>query len=239
MFKTYSSSSSLVITSRWFTTSRLVAPVSVRLVYYHHLGWVTRPRVNVTVPPPPPVSTLQTNDAQNEWGVNTAWHETKISFIKYTLTVSYLLWWVTRPRVNVTVPPPPPVSTLQTNDAQNEWGVNTAWHETKISFIKYTLTVSYLLWWVTRPRVNVTVPPPPPVSTLQTNDAHNEWGVNTAWHETKISFINYTLTVSYLLCCTNTPPFDCFNTFISMCWRDNVVNCWRFLTIIHNISPQY
>ena len=34
MFKTYSSLSSLVITSRWFATSRLVAPVSVRLVYY-------------------------------------------------------------------------------------------------------------------------------------------------------------------------------------------------------------
>ena len=33
LFKTYSSSSSLVITSRWFATSRLVAPVSVRLVY--------------------------------------------------------------------------------------------------------------------------------------------------------------------------------------------------------------
>ena len=33
MFKIYSSSSSLVITSRWFATSRLVAPVSVRLVY--------------------------------------------------------------------------------------------------------------------------------------------------------------------------------------------------------------
>ena len=34
MFKTYSSSSSLVITSRWFAASHLVAPVSVRLVYY-------------------------------------------------------------------------------------------------------------------------------------------------------------------------------------------------------------
>ena len=34
MFKTFSSSSSLVITSRWFATSRLVAPVSVTLVYY-------------------------------------------------------------------------------------------------------------------------------------------------------------------------------------------------------------
>ena len=34
MFKTYSSSSSLVITSRCFATSRLRAPVSVRLVYY-------------------------------------------------------------------------------------------------------------------------------------------------------------------------------------------------------------
>ena len=33
MFKTYSSSSSLVITSRWFATSRLRTPVSVRLVY--------------------------------------------------------------------------------------------------------------------------------------------------------------------------------------------------------------
>ena len=33
MFKTYRNSSSLVITSRWFATSRLVAPVSVRLVY--------------------------------------------------------------------------------------------------------------------------------------------------------------------------------------------------------------
>ena len=33
MFKTYSSSS-LVITSRWFATSRMVAPVSVRLVYW-------------------------------------------------------------------------------------------------------------------------------------------------------------------------------------------------------------
>ena len=31
MFKTYSSSSSLVITFRWFTTSRLRAPVSARL----------------------------------------------------------------------------------------------------------------------------------------------------------------------------------------------------------------
>ena len=38
MFKTYSSSSSLVITSRWFATSRLVAPVSVRLVYYNNMG---------------------------------------------------------------------------------------------------------------------------------------------------------------------------------------------------------
>ena len=38
MFKTYSSSSSLVITSRWFATSRLVAPVSVRLVYCHHVS---------------------------------------------------------------------------------------------------------------------------------------------------------------------------------------------------------
>ena len=33
LFKTYSSLSRLVITSRWFATSRLVAPVSVRLVY--------------------------------------------------------------------------------------------------------------------------------------------------------------------------------------------------------------
>ena len=33
MFKAYSSSSSLVITSRWFATSHLVAPESVRLVY--------------------------------------------------------------------------------------------------------------------------------------------------------------------------------------------------------------
>ena len=33
MFKAYSNSGSLVITSRWFATSRLVAPVSVRLVY--------------------------------------------------------------------------------------------------------------------------------------------------------------------------------------------------------------
>ena len=36
MFKTYSSSSSLVITSCWFATSRLVAPVSVRLVYWQY-----------------------------------------------------------------------------------------------------------------------------------------------------------------------------------------------------------
>ena len=35
MFKTYICSSSLVITSRWFATSRLVAPVSVRLVCWH------------------------------------------------------------------------------------------------------------------------------------------------------------------------------------------------------------
>ena len=33
MLKTYSSSSSLVITSHWFATSRLRAPVSVKLVY--------------------------------------------------------------------------------------------------------------------------------------------------------------------------------------------------------------
>ena len=33
MFKSYSSSSRLVITTRWFATSRLVAPVSVRLVF--------------------------------------------------------------------------------------------------------------------------------------------------------------------------------------------------------------
>ena len=35
--KTYSSSSSIVITSRCFATSRLVAPVSVRLVYWTHM----------------------------------------------------------------------------------------------------------------------------------------------------------------------------------------------------------
>ena len=40
MFKTYSSSSSLVITSRWFATSRLVAPVSVRLVYLNNSFYV-------------------------------------------------------------------------------------------------------------------------------------------------------------------------------------------------------
>ena len=40
MFKTYSSSSSLVITSRWFATSRLAAPASVRLVYWK-LIWHT------------------------------------------------------------------------------------------------------------------------------------------------------------------------------------------------------
>ena len=34
MFKTYSISSSFIITSRWFAKSHLVAPVSVRLVYY-------------------------------------------------------------------------------------------------------------------------------------------------------------------------------------------------------------
>ena len=34
MFKPYSSSRSLVITSRWFATSRLAVPASVRLVYY-------------------------------------------------------------------------------------------------------------------------------------------------------------------------------------------------------------
>ena len=34
MFKTYSSSSRLVITSHWFATSRLAAPASVRRVYY-------------------------------------------------------------------------------------------------------------------------------------------------------------------------------------------------------------
>ena len=34
MFQTHSSLSTLVITSRWFATSRLEAPVSVRLVYY-------------------------------------------------------------------------------------------------------------------------------------------------------------------------------------------------------------
>ena len=33
MFKTYSSSSSLVITSRWFATSRLAVPASVKVVY--------------------------------------------------------------------------------------------------------------------------------------------------------------------------------------------------------------
>ena len=36
MFKTYSSSSSLVITSRWFATSHLVAPVSVKLVCWQY-----------------------------------------------------------------------------------------------------------------------------------------------------------------------------------------------------------
>ena len=34
MFKTYSSSSTLVITSRWFATSRLATLASVRLVYW-------------------------------------------------------------------------------------------------------------------------------------------------------------------------------------------------------------
>ena len=39
MFKSYSSSSSLVITSRWFVTSCLAVPASVRLVYFAHLYW--------------------------------------------------------------------------------------------------------------------------------------------------------------------------------------------------------
>ena len=34
MFKTYNSSSSLVITSRWFATSQLAVPASVRLLYW-------------------------------------------------------------------------------------------------------------------------------------------------------------------------------------------------------------
>ena len=38
MFKTYSSLSSLVITSRWFATSRLAVPASVRLVYCIHIS---------------------------------------------------------------------------------------------------------------------------------------------------------------------------------------------------------
>ena len=42
MFKTYSCSSSLVITSRWFATSRLVVPVSVRLVYWAVVEWQHR-----------------------------------------------------------------------------------------------------------------------------------------------------------------------------------------------------
>ena len=40
MFKTYSSSSSLVITSRWFATSHQVAPVYVRLVYCGKLLYI-------------------------------------------------------------------------------------------------------------------------------------------------------------------------------------------------------
>ena len=42
MFKVYSSSSSLVITSRWFATGRLVAPVSVKLVYWPQFGPANR-----------------------------------------------------------------------------------------------------------------------------------------------------------------------------------------------------
>ena len=46
MFKTYSSSSSLVITSRWFATSHLAVPASVRLVYWNtisYLLWTNSP----------------------------------------------------------------------------------------------------------------------------------------------------------------------------------------------------
>ena len=42
MFKTYSSSSSLVITSRWFATSRLASPASVRLLYCMKWIWFER-----------------------------------------------------------------------------------------------------------------------------------------------------------------------------------------------------
>ena len=40
--KRYSSSSSLVITSHWFATRRLVVPVSVRLVYYVRYQYIVR-----------------------------------------------------------------------------------------------------------------------------------------------------------------------------------------------------
>ena len=51
MFKTYSSSSSLVITSRCFATSRLRARVSVRLVYYNDKTSVTHERHPIARPP--------------------------------------------------------------------------------------------------------------------------------------------------------------------------------------------
>ena len=62
MFKTYSSSSSLVTTSRWFVTSRLVAPVSVRLVY-----WLS---VNCfTVSPAVQIGNPQRHIGIMEWGL--------------------------------------------------------------------------------------------------------------------------------------------------------------------------
>ena len=42
MLKTYSSSSSLVITSRWFATSRLAVPAFVRLVYCSMVSIIIR-----------------------------------------------------------------------------------------------------------------------------------------------------------------------------------------------------
>ena len=100
MFKTYSSSSSLVTTSCWFATSRLVVPASVKLVYWFRLREVR----NQVVESQTWLNAkyIPTDGSQYEWYRFASWalasfflskttwsHLYSVKFVEWFFTVNY------------------------------------------------------------------------------------------------------------------------------------------------------
>ena len=102
VLKTYSSSSSLVITSRWFATSRLVVPASVRLVYWisprgNYQGRLEKPSFPDTVVDmaAKPLRNSSGNVYNSHWKTFTLWANNKGFLpgdISYVTLAEYLVY---------------------------------------------------------------------------------------------------------------------------------------------------